>query len=503
MENKRGITLIALIITIIVLLILAGVTINVVVGDNGVLSNAQKAKAATELASEKELIEMAIVSSYTQASNYTKIGSSELRNELDKQLEEYIFNENADGSFTIKIENREYQISDTGTTIYIEHVVDTTPGVLAGSGTENSPYLIESVEDLVVFSYNVRSGNRYEGKYVDLKTNLNLASLNSYVDGERTDYAEYGYNGKLRDKIQEIGFIPIGDLLVPPDENGIRNYEEYHYFNGNFNGNYYTISNFNINAKIEGDGWNNFGLFSYIKSGRVKNLNVIGNIVCELNTTKFGNIGILVGSIDTNSILENCHSSGQITGFSKYWSFNYGGLVGGNSGTVISCYNAANVQGYSCSSFKGSATELRLGGVCGVVEDGGFIQDCYNIGNIKLDSNGEDCSELADYRVGGLAGRIIGSAENCYSVGKKENNLLVYRSVTIGFITAYVNHIEQVTKCFSLNDTNASYDRGCTIMNSAEMQSDDFVNTLIDGLETPVWKKDTGINNGYPILNWQ
>ncbi|MBR2290150.1 MAG: hypothetical protein IJ867_06135 [Clostridia bacterium] len=54
MKNKRGITLIALIITIIILLILAGVTINVVVGDNGVLKNAQEAKEKHESASEQE-----------------------------------------------------------------------------------------------------------------------------------------------------------------------------------------------------------------------------------------------------------------------------------------------------------------------------------------------------------------------------------------------------------------------------------------------------------------
>ena len=42
-KEKRGITLIALIITIIVLLILAGVTISMVVGDNGVLKQAQNA----------------------------------------------------------------------------------------------------------------------------------------------------------------------------------------------------------------------------------------------------------------------------------------------------------------------------------------------------------------------------------------------------------------------------------------------------------------------------
>ena len=54
-KEKRGITLIALIITIIVLLILAGVTISMVVGDNGVLKQAQNAKIKTEKAKDEEL----------------------------------------------------------------------------------------------------------------------------------------------------------------------------------------------------------------------------------------------------------------------------------------------------------------------------------------------------------------------------------------------------------------------------------------------------------------
>ena len=60
-KEKRGITLIALIITIIVLLILAGVTISMVVGDNGVLTQAQKASIETNIASEKEAIEFNMV----------------------------------------------------------------------------------------------------------------------------------------------------------------------------------------------------------------------------------------------------------------------------------------------------------------------------------------------------------------------------------------------------------------------------------------------------------
>ena len=52
-NKERGITLIALIITIIILLILAGTTINTIFGENGIIKMAQKAKNETERASEE------------------------------------------------------------------------------------------------------------------------------------------------------------------------------------------------------------------------------------------------------------------------------------------------------------------------------------------------------------------------------------------------------------------------------------------------------------------
>ena len=53
-KNTRGITLIALVITIIVLLILAGVTIAVLSGENGILKRAAEAKEKTKLAQKEE-----------------------------------------------------------------------------------------------------------------------------------------------------------------------------------------------------------------------------------------------------------------------------------------------------------------------------------------------------------------------------------------------------------------------------------------------------------------
>ena len=54
LEGKRGVTLVALIVTIIVLLILAGVTIATLTGENGILTRADEAKEQTEIASFQE-----------------------------------------------------------------------------------------------------------------------------------------------------------------------------------------------------------------------------------------------------------------------------------------------------------------------------------------------------------------------------------------------------------------------------------------------------------------
>ena len=61
-SSQRGITLIALIITIIVLLILAGITISLVVGDNGVLNQAKKASIETSKADLEEALGRAVAS---------------------------------------------------------------------------------------------------------------------------------------------------------------------------------------------------------------------------------------------------------------------------------------------------------------------------------------------------------------------------------------------------------------------------------------------------------
>ena len=84
MRNKRtskGITLIALVITIIVLLILAGVSIAMLTGKNGILVQADTAREETKTSSVEEEIELIIQEAYIE----------EYVNETDRM--EYLKNE--------------------------------------------------------------------------------------------------------------------------------------------------------------------------------------------------------------------------------------------------------------------------------------------------------------------------------------------------------------------------------------------------------------------------
>ena len=81
MRNK-GITLIALVVTIIVILILSGISLSILTGNNGILSKTQEAKEKTAEAQNIEIISMAL---------YEKqIDDNFNSNENKRTLENYI-----------------------------------------------------------------------------------------------------------------------------------------------------------------------------------------------------------------------------------------------------------------------------------------------------------------------------------------------------------------------------------------------------------------------------
>lgn len=73
LKENKGVTLVALVITIIVLLILAGVTLSMVMGDSGIFSKANKASTETTISSAKDAVRLATLEAVTD--QYTDNGS--------------------------------------------------------------------------------------------------------------------------------------------------------------------------------------------------------------------------------------------------------------------------------------------------------------------------------------------------------------------------------------------------------------------------------------------
>ena len=116
--KEKGITLIALVITIIVLLILAGVTIATLTGDNGILTKATESKDKTEEGEEEEKVKLSAMGALAK-DNGGEIKEGYLDEELASQFGEKGTDYNLDGSgpFTVTIieSGRSYIINEDGT----------------------------------------------------------------------------------------------------------------------------------------------------------------------------------------------------------------------------------------------------------------------------------------------------------------------------------------------------------------------------------------------------
>ena len=110
-KNKKGITLIALVVTIIVLLILAGVSVAMLTGQNGILMQANNAKASTANKSAKEKLESAVIATMSQSKRGT-LDADKLVTEITDNYGGTVTN----NKFPLKVTMGEkyYTIEETG-----------------------------------------------------------------------------------------------------------------------------------------------------------------------------------------------------------------------------------------------------------------------------------------------------------------------------------------------------------------------------------------------------
>ena len=114
--GKKGITLISLVVTIIVLLILAGVTIATLTGDNGILTRTQQAKNETEQAQDIEKIRLAITEAQIGDTEYQELTTDSLGSILIKDGTKAIVFDSEDGTKHILFldKKKEYKLDSNG-----------------------------------------------------------------------------------------------------------------------------------------------------------------------------------------------------------------------------------------------------------------------------------------------------------------------------------------------------------------------------------------------------
>ncbi len=123
LNNKKGITLIALVVTVVVLIILAGVSINAVLGDNGIIKKANQAASVTKEAEVKEAINRTILEFYL-TNDYATLEDFLKAKAEDGSIDSVT--KNADGTLTVKKGN--YSVT-------VENKTNSSGGSSSGGST--------------------------------------------------------------------------------------------------------------------------------------------------------------------------------------------------------------------------------------------------------------------------------------------------------------------------------------------------------------------------------
>ena len=403
-ENK-GITLLALVITIVVLLILAGITIGALSGNNSIIDQAGNAKISAEIADEKEIVEMSAVQAMGDSKN-GDIKEEYLRNHLVKNAGGRSFELiEDDGAFVVVFSERSYKVDDEGNVEKYEVILDNTPGDIAKDKDGNAldgttkPFEIWSIEDLVEFSmisnsYGGRTINTIKNKTVKVCKDLNFKSNLSYNDHTTKEYNEFlGISAELQDQ------IGLKEALTN------ETYEGFMPAKGGANftldGNGKVIKNIYINKAEKAS------LFSTGDRVTITNLEVTGKIQCA--GAKCGAITAYYGTIQNCISRVNITSTGRDTGgitggqATVSGCTNYGTITGNNYVGGVSGWNGWNTVITNCKNYGDVTGTTIVGGVYG---ENGKITGCENHGIITATTGG----------AGGIGGNN-GTCTDCLNDG--------------------------------------------------------------------------------------
>ena len=176
LNNKKGITLIALVVTVVVLIILAGVSINAVLGDNGIIKKANQAASVTKEAEVKEAINRTILEFYL-TNDYETLEDFLKAKAEDGSIDSVT--KNADGTLTVK--KGEYSVT-------VENKTNSSGGSGSGGSTGGETQTPEiTVSGIKVVADNTGTGSAItEADSVYLGNTLYITFSHSITGGTTT-----------------------------------------------------------------------------------------------------------------------------------------------------------------------------------------------------------------------------------------------------------------------------------------------------------------------------
>lgn len=250
--------------------------------------------------------------------------------------------------------------------------IEAAESFFGGSGTEDDPYLISTIEEMALLSNLMEEEenyNEYSHAYYELVADITLNE---------------GVASQWRDTPPQYSWKTIG-------------IDHFTRFEGYFNGNGHTISGIYINVDEPESAEHYFGLFGIVKDGIIENINIDNSYICLSGYTS--GLGAVAGDVYDTTV-SNCNVNAYI----EFYDAECGGVAGENKGTVLDCTFSGEIRGLKEVSFS------EVGGIVGNNFEG-IVENCVNSGSVYVKSEAME-------GVGGIVGTTRGGKiSNCQNSG--------------------------------------------------------------------------------------
>ena len=468
-KKQQGITLIALVVTVIVLIILAGVSIGMLIGDNGIITQAQKAKTDTEKATLKEKLDMIALEREMNDSLLSASGQDETDIFIEMMGDKEITQEDI-GSFNeiLQVYGKKlttiHNASDIhkigtdenypldGLYVLLEDI-SFAEQTWTPIGTMEEPFTgifngnNKTIDGLTLNNPEMNAGllgvNSGSVKNVKL-TNTKITSEHTFVG------AIAGQNNGLIENCHVQGGTISGtgndmwkDVNVEETRNGgsriggicgynlggdILNCEN----RGKINGTYQIGG---IAGDSEGLNENNISHIS-----NCKNYEAIFQTPGEEEST-YAQTGGIVGCNYKYSMIENCYNEGTIIAQCTW----QGGIAGVAQYIIQDCVNQGEIKNTATSSVT------NIGGIVGFST--GSIYRCYNVANITTVSSSAS-------NVGGIVGHNArtdsGSTLNKLMIEKCWNSGEVIGTTCVGGVVGRLGTDSNINSCYNIGNVSGA-----------------------------------------------